>query len=368
MASTTFTRAIEVYDGSARPAWRNALARWQWAQLSGTSEFSEVTPTTNPGGAYRGRLDAWNGFTAKDSAVYTAGMGGHTDYAGNEAYKLDLSVASPAWVILRQPTPAAYLTYGTQASNAPYCLQEPDGKIRPSSAHLYYALHAIGNELIRTDNGSQWGDGNSSDDKCVAFDLSTNDWRPPGTYPDSPAGPYATARCIDPRDNTIYYAGSTHLHKRHPTTGVYTQLASWPENATAVYYRASAVDTTRNKVVFFGNAYIPSNGGLVYDITSGTMSAITFSGTGVSNVVAQSGHSAWYDSGLDRFLVKTDSGSTIYTVNPVTWECAVLSTTGGSSITNAANGVFNKFVYVPSLGGYYYQPNHASNGWFLASE
>ncbi len=359
MTSISFTRAIEVYDGSARPAWRNTLARWQWTQLSGTAAFSGVTPTVTTGlGSLYTRIDAWNGFCAKESLVLTAAAGGHADYAGNEAYKLDLSASTPAWVILRQPTAAAYLTWDED-----YYL---DG--RPSATHQYYSQYAIGNEIILTDNGSVWGSGNHSNDECVAFDLITNDWKPQGTYPDSPAGPYATARCIDPRDNTIYYAGSTRLHKRHPTTGVYTQLASWPENATAVYYRASAVDTTRNKVVFFGNAYIPSNGGLVYDITSGTMSAITFSGTGVSNVVAQSGHSAWYDSGLDRFLVKTDSGSTIYTVNPVTWECAVLSTTGGSSITNAVNGVFNKFVYVPSLGGYYYQPNHASNGWFLASE
>lgn len=34
----------------------------------------------------------------------------------------------------------------------------------------------------------------------------------------------------------------------------------------------------------------------------------------------------------------------------------------------AVNGVFNKFVYVQSLGGFYYQPSHASNGWFLSSE
>lgn len=25
-------------------------------------------------------------------------------------------------------------------------------------------------------------------------------------------------------------------------------------------------------------------------------------------------------------------------------------------------------IYVQSLGGFYYQPSHASNGWFLASE
>lgn len=358
MTRATATTTIEVLAAGGRPAWRNALARWQWVQLSGTAAFSGVTPTTNPGGSYNGRLDAWNGFAAKGSSVYIAGMGGHADYAGNEAYKLDLVAASPAWTILRQPTPAAQVTL-----NTPYYA---DG--RPSSGHLYYSLYAVGDELIRTDNGSEWGDGNHSDDECVAFSLTTNDWRANGTYPDSPAGPYAVARCIDPRDGTIYYAGLSALHKRHPTTGAWTQLASWPENGTAVYYRPGAVDTTRNRVLFFGNAYIPSNGGLLYDVAANTMTSIVFSGTGMAAVIAASGNSSWYDAVIDRFIVKNTSGASVYTVHPTTFECVALATTGGGSIANAVNGVFNKFVYVPSMGGYYYQPNHASNGWFLASE
>lgn len=344
--------------GDGRPAWRDAMSLWQWTQLAGTAAFSGVTPAANPGGAYNSRLDAWNGFTAKGSSVYIAGMGGHGDYAGNEAYRLDLAAASPAWAILRQPTPAAQVQLDVS-----YYL---DG--RPSSAHLYYSLHAVGNELLRTMNGSQWGDGQHSDTKVVAFDLATNDWRAAGTYPDAPATGFARSICVDPRDGTIYFTGGTALHSRNPTTGVWTQRATWPENGTALYYRAGAVDTLRNRVVFFGNAYIPSNGGLVYDIASGVMSAIAFSGTGLSAVVAEAGNTAWYDSGLDRFLVKTPSGNALYTVNPTTWECAALSTSGGSAIANAVNGVFNKFVYVPLLGGYYYQPSHASNGWFLASE
>lgn len=374
MTSISFTRAIEVYDGSARPAWRNTLARWQWYEIPGTINFSGVLPTTIPGGSDAGRLNAWNGFAASGSAVYTAGMGGHTDYAGNEAYKIDLNSSSPTWTILRQPTPAAYLIQGTIGNSQPLYALEPDGKRRPSSGHLYYSLHVVGDEIIRTDNGSQWGDGNANDDKCFAFDLTTNDWRPDGTYPNSPSGAYSTARCKDPRDGTIYYAGSSGLYKRNPSTGVYTLIGPWAENETSVYYRASAVDTLRNRVVFFGDAYRPSNGGIMFDLTSNARTAITFSGTGVSSVVAQSGHSAWYDTGLDRFLVKTDTGSTIYSVNPTTFEVSLLSTTGGSSILNAVNGVFNKFVYVPDLRGYFYQPQHTSTGvagsnaWFLASE
>lgn len=358
MTRATATVQINVLAAGGRPAWRNALARWQWTQLAGTAAFSGVTPIANPGGSYSARLDAWNGFTAKGSAVYIAGMGGHSDYAGNEAYKLDLSAASPAWVILRQPTPADQLTID-QAYYA-------DG--RPATAHLYYSLHAVGNELIRVMNGSHWPSGQSSDNECVAFDLATNDWRPQGTYQDSPASSYAWAICVDPRDGTIYHTGNTALHSRNPTTGAWTQRAVLPQNGDSTYYRASAVDTLRGKVMFFGNAYVPSNGGLLLDIATNALSQITFSGTGVSEVVAASGNSAWYDAALDRYLVKTGAAGAVYTVHPTTYAVAALSTTGGGAIAAAVNGVFNKFVYVQSLGGFYYQPSHASNGWFLASE
>lgn len=362
MTRATATVKINVVAAGSRPAWRNALARWQWTQLAGTAAFSGVLPndttgiwgTSGPGG----RLDAWNGFTSKGSTVYIAGAGGHDDWGGNEAYKLELNTASPAWAILCQPTPGGQATL-----NTPYY-----GDGRPSSAHLYYSLHAVGNELIRVMNGSQWGDGNHQDNECVAFDLATNDWRAGGTYPDSPTSSYALAICVDPRDGTIYHTGNTALHSRNPTTGAWTQRAVWPQNGSSTYYRASAVDTLRGKVMFFGNAYVPSNGGLLLDIATNALSQIVFSGTGVSEVVASSGNSAWYDSALDRYLVKTGSAGAVYTVHPTTYEVATLSTTGGSAIAAAVNGVFNKFVYVQSLGGFYYQPSHASNGWFLASE
>lgn len=359
MTRAVATFKINVLDGSARPAWRNSMSQWQWKRLTGTAAFSGVTPTVKPEGSYSARLNAWNGFCAKDASVYIAGMGGHADYAGNEAYKLDLSAATPAWVLLNQPTPAAQVLYESS--------YYADG--RPTSTHLYYALFTVGNELLRTDAGSVWGTGNKSDKECVAFSLSTNDWRPDGTYPDAPGdGSYAWARCIDPRDETIYFAGYANLHKRNPLTGAWTQLARWPENGSATYYRPGVVDTTRNRILFVGNGYVPANGSLLYDIASGTMSAVTMSGVSVSQVVGPDGNTAWYLPATDRFIVKTKVAGNVYIIHPTTFECAPLSVTGVGPTDDSYNGVFNKFVYVPQLGGFYYQAIHDADGWFLASE
>jgi hypothetical protein len=365
VVSNTFS--LTVRDPSVLPTWRQGLAQWEWVELTGTAELSGAIPSdltgfSTGGASPSGRINAWNGFAASGRSVYIAGMGGHADWPGNEAYQIDLDAAIPAWVMLREPSPQA-----TWSSNVAYY---SDG--RPSSAHLYYALHAVGNEIIRVMNGSQWGDGNGQDTEVVAFDLATNDWRAEGTYADAPSTSLARAICQDPSDGTIYFTGDTHLHRRHPTTGVWTQLAAWPNNGSATYYRASAVDTTRERVVFFGDAYRTPLGGFVYDIAGNSMSTIDFnsadSNASATAVAAQAGNSAWYDATLDRFIAKTGTGNNVYLVHPTTWAVTEQATTGGGTIVNAVNGTLNRFVHVPDLGGIYYQPSHASNGWFLATE
>lgn len=369
MARVSITRKIEVRDPSARPAWRNALTQWQWAELAGTAALSGQAPADTTGllgsSGLVSRINAWNGFCSKGAEVYLAAAGGHYDYFGNEAYKLDLSAATPSWLMLNQPTPGAQVVL-----NVPYYT---DG--RPTATHLYYAFWAVGDELIRVMSAPYSGNGNTGGPEVDAFSLIGNDWRRDGIdamYPDSPPSSLARAICKDPRDDTIYFTASTYLSKRHPITGAWTQLASWPQNGSATYYCASAVDTLRNRVVFFGDGYRLPLGGLVYDIATNSFLEINFSSAD-GNATAQlitpaAGHSAWYVPELDRFIVKTNTTNKVYLVHPETWVVIEQVTTGGGGITAPSNGIFNKFVRVPGLGGIFYQPNHASNGWFLATE
>jgi hypothetical protein len=86
-----------------------AIGEWK---LLASADLTVVTPSVAPGGGYYGRIDAWNGFGGDtvNSRVYLAGAGGHADYAGNEAYVLDLTAAAPQWSLMMQPSPASAYT------------------------------------------------------------------------------------------------------------------------------------------------------------------------------------------------------------------------------------------------------------------
>lgn len=366
MTRVTITRQLDVRDASSIPVWRQGMAQWEWKEFTGSSSMSGTQPTTVPPGNLGGRIDAWNSLCANGASVYTAAAGGHTDYSGNEAYQLDLSAASPAWAILRQPTPAAYISYDVDRY-----AQEPDGKQRPAATQHYFTLFYVNDQIVLTGLEATYGTGTHRSIECVAYDLATNDWLPKDAYPDVPSQTYAHARCIDPRDETIYYVGSTRLYKRS-AAGAWTALALFSpvvQSEDAFYKRSCAVDTTRNRIVFFQDAYrVGSNGGVIYDIASDSYSQITLTGTYGSHVASLYGPGVWFDATLDRFILKDPLDDTVYTVHPTTFAVEALATTGGAGMADAAAEIYNRFIYVPDLAGFFYQPRHSSNGWFLASE
>jgi hypothetical protein len=58
-------------------------------------------------------------------------------------------------------------------------------------------------------------------------------------------------------------------------------------------------------------------------------------------------------------------GGTVYQVNPSTFEVTTVATSGGGSVPVTQNGPYNKFLYVPRLGGAVYVPTYSGNTWFL---
>lgn len=367
--------ALPVVEGESSasatwPAWRKGLARWQWYQVPGTDMLS-VVPNPSVPGSIVDRIDAWNGLAAdtRTNRLYSAANGGHANYSGNEVVELDLSSAAPAWRMLREPTPAASIVASdyTKGTYADYYL---DG--RPASTHTYYALQFIAsrNAVFKFGAGSLWGTGNESNWKTDVFSLGTGDWHPAGTWPDSiirRGGNTATPVCKHPATEEVYIATPDNLRRFDPASGSYATLASWPDNYTAVYARACAVDPVRNRVVFFGDAYRTPAGGLVYDIASNSISRITFSGA-ASEITVQNYHYAWYEPKVGRFLLKTIYGGKVYQIDPVTFAVAEIGTTGSDTMPDAANGVHTRWQRLPNLGGYAYYPRSGSGVWFLAVE
>ena len=351
------------------PAWRKALSRWQWKQIPGT-DLSTVVPSPAVPGALSARIDAWNGLAAdtRTNRLYSAANGGHADYSGNEVVELDLSGETAAWRMLRAAAAAASIAASDYTKGAFYDYYL-DG--RPASTHTYYALQFIAsrNAIFKFGAGSLWGTGNESNWKTDAFSIASGDWHAAGTWPDAAPRGGATGApvCKNPNTEEVYVATPAGLKRFDPSSGAYTSVAAWPENSTAVYARACAVDPARNRVVFFGDAYRVPAGGLVYDVASNAMSRISFSGA-AGDITAQNYHYAWYEAKIGRFLLKTASSDKVYSIDPDTYAVAQVSTTGGASVPDAANGVQSRWQRLPNLGGYAYYPRSGSGIWFLAVE
>jgi hypothetical protein len=112
-----------------------------------------------------------------------------------------------------------------------------------------------------------------------------------------------------------------------------------------------------------GNTYM---GGRVWtnDGAAGVWSTMNFS----QARFGAAAHGAEFVESLDRILVKTSVSNEILSIHPTTWVVTTQTTTGGSGIPAAAQGVFGKFRYCEALGGCVYYPEYYSNLWFLATE
>ena len=364
------------------PAWRQGLAKWQWVELVGSSLSNTKVPDPFTGTpvAPTQRIDAWNGLAANRDTdrLYLAGAGGHADWAGNEAYEIDLRVDAPAWRLLRAPTMAP----DVQGSNGPMGIFHhyyADG--RPSSTHLYFALQFVRarNRVFKMCAGSIWGTGNEGNNKVDGFDLAKNDWDPAGTWPETPGGsppsPTADGPLIarpfaqHPETEDIYTYFSAAFRKWTAADATWSKLAARPAHANddIVTESPAAVDTVRNRVLFSTNAYrVTQRQGLSLDLGGGALTDVTFTGASAASVVG-SGRGLLFVPTEDAYFMKLRAGKTVVRIDPSTYEATDLPTTGPTP-PDAVNGIYTRWLYLPRLKGIAYLPSGAANMWFLATE
>jgi hypothetical protein len=144
-------------------------------------------------------------------------------------------------------------------------------------------------------------------------------------------------------------------------------LARWIDNSSAVAARPCAVDTHRQRVVFFGDAYHPKDGGLAFDIRTRMLTRIQFQGEMVPEMLHDKYDGASYDPELDRFFVKTSGNGTVLSIAADTFVVTEQRTVGGSAVPDALNGVQTRWQRMPLLGGYAYYPRAGSGIWFLTT-
>lgn len=336
---------------------------FDWSEIP-NSALASVS-VTNPGGTVANRLDAWNGFALDEdtSEEHQTDTGGHTDYAGNESNKLPLE-GTAQWTPERGPTPAA------SVQDSSYYLDN-----RPASRHTYYGeMFDRWTRRVLIISGARWQGGQFTS-QFDGFDVESQDYLNPGTYPDLPGqvsnfGSYsAVVFCMDPRNGTIYAMGNFNLYKiaRPYTAWVNSAPTSFGggESVMRSFQRAaSAFDTRRNRILVVGGDSNPGHHHYAPD--TGVLAAVTFTGAQAATVASAVDAGLTYLPNEDAFMLCLGgSGAPLIRIDAETFDCTSQATTGGSGIPASLHGPFTRIKHVPRLKGILYSPRHDSNAYFL---
>jgi hypothetical protein len=302
------------------------------------------------------KVVAWTGFSidTRDSSIYSAANGGHSDYAGNEVDRIRLSDNAPAWTEPRPSSQASQISVNTS--------HYADG--RPTSRHTYYGSvfnEVRGRAMIL--GGARYGDGFMTA-SLDGFNLANNDWDSVGTYPDvfgEFTNMQGAAVALDKPTGNVYVFANFNVLRWSNASNTWSRLLT----STSIYgqYAATAMDTRRNRILVVGGN-VNDHG--VYDATANSIQSVSFTGPNASVMTGDTGNGLIYDSVLDAYLLrKAGAGGTIYRINAQTFSVDVLPTTSGDQLPAAPNSVWTRFLQVPNLKGVVYFPTYSGNAWFL---
>jgi hypothetical protein len=215
-------------DPASAPTWMSSAAINRYTDIPGTS------------GAGGTAINAYSGMLlGQDLKLRIALAGGHGDSSDNRVAQIDLSVNAPTgWTTLsaaslNKPSPA-----GSLARNAAYYYDDAGGTTnpKPGSRHTYSnmtALDEVGNRIFAVGYFATYPDA-SIWNLIDAFDLGTNTWASPDTWPRTGT---ATGRTEfsgivsgfvyhDKTANLVYWKSDNFLWRLNLATGVRTQLSS----------------------------------------------------------------------------------------------------------------------------------------------
>jgi len=335
------------------PAWVNALAPGAWFEIPNTKMSSVVPSPVPPGNGPNSKVGAWTSFVVdtRTSKVYSVANGGHNDYAGNEVDVLDVERDVPLWRQVLAPTPSSQLTN----------CQSYYSDDRPASRHSYYGVTF--NEIddrIMLFGGAEWCASGAFHTAISSYNIGPNSWSPANTHPNvASAFGGVAAYSLNPLTGDVYATRGFHFGRWNRSTNTFTTL---PDAPVAGDEAMSAMDTTRGRILILGGLNPKPNH---YTISSDSFTSITLTGANAANA-SGGGNALVYIAAIDRFLVRLRGlGGAVYQVHPSTFEVTPFATTGGGSIPATQNGPYNKFLYVPRLGGVVYVPTYGGNAWFL---
>lgn len=338
------------------PAWLAGAAVNQWVSISGTTHAGSAADLTSDGRSTN-RL-AYSGAALVGSELILPACGGHGDYSGNEVSSIDLGADAPVWALRLARTASV------TADVAYY------GDGRPSSRHLYWSTHysTTRSRVMLHRSRFVYGSAVSFDDSN-GFDLGTNSWDADNTWANG-----NTAGCRDASDNVWAFTDSRRsIRKWTAATDSWSgALGTWGSETLGY---PLAHDTTRDKLfsLCIGDGEAGGSGVNAhrFSMDGTTRDAITFNSSSAytqfqSDADAHAGMD--YVAATDRFYWYAGRGQRVYAITPnsgTTWDMEILSVTGATPPAAEGEGIFNRWRYVPSLGGFVCMASGSANVCFL---
>lgn len=346
------------------PAWRMGQKINEWRQISGSSiQLAEPNPIPPGNTGPSSKIIAWCGLALdlRNGQVYSAANGGHGDYSGNEVDKLNLQADQPKWQEVSAPTPAKDILQSVE--------YYADGK--PTSRHSYYSQIFIEqrNRVMNFGVGSKYGNGYAGT-AVDGFNSLLNVWDPAGSFPSLPPSNkgyvIGEARAKDPATGNVYIFGDFSVIRWNQQQNNYSVVDS--NSVTLGYYASAAFDTSRKRIFLRGGSN-SGRGQYLIDTTTNKITKIEISGSRSLDVKSGDSEGLVYEPQLDAYLLqKGKAGGEIIKIDANSFVAEPLVATGGAGIPISANGVFSRFLYVPTLGGVFYYPTYSGNSWFLRTQ
>lgn len=379
----------------ALPSWRTAMTVGTWAEIPGNT-LSDIDPNTNAAINPNGTSGApWSGtggqptivtkwcgavYDAQTDTMHIPLAGGHTDYAGNEPYKVCIDAESATWAMLRNPSGAIGNTITLNDGQESTGLYS-DGRLR--SVHSYSnQCYVPGHGPIICRPMAFYSSGGGVLYKMFAVHETTgeaSEWADYSAlaYPDPVGTTNEGAACYDPTRECIWHLGG----------GTAKMLK------TLVSTRATTAHGTYNNHINDGGGSLRYLAGLdlvaalksytndlkIFDPNTSTWTTPTISGswaTGYDNTDSAGGID-WDEVNQRLLCWNQATNTTLITiltpgVDPTAnWTASTMSVDGSNAVTPTARpgpGMFGRFAYSSRLKGCVLLSSTTTPLYFFATE
>ena len=372
-ASTSYAYTVSAFDAAGNNSAQSASASATtqsssggggtlpsslgWYQIPNTSYAGLCPNYSDLYGTCQAIVGAWGSAwvdTARSRMVLFGG--GHTDYNGNEVFKLDFQANPIAWALAKDATHGANLTSSS--------CSEANGDGTPQSRHDNDGMVYVANQDLYFIHGGNLANCGSFTNNYWTLNPGTLQWNMPslpGTAPNPNLNGSSSTLDYDPVTGKVYMVetNASTFWSWNPATNAWSVLNGNIGGAcdTHGYEHTSVIDPGRRLYfcVGVGDAYKIS--------LSAPYAATALSLSGCTGIAAATGPGAAYYP-TDHSIVFWNGGNSVYEYNPDTDSCQTITYSGGPGAAQSS-GTYKRWGYFPGLGGFIIVPDYNVNAYFL---